>query len=145
MQVICINKIIMDIKILGLKNTKARGRIIELIKGSISPVDATTTMRTLRAKGISVDQATIYRALNLFVEKGLLKEIYFNDGVVRYELAEKPEHHHAVCIKCSRVEDITDCSVDKIEKQIGRKKGFTVLSHSLEFFGYCKNCKSKKS
>lgn len=135
----------MDIKIFGLKNTKAREGIIELIKSSISPVDATTTMRILRTKGINADQATIYRALNLFVEKGLLKEIYFNDGIVRYELAEKPEHHHAVCIKCSKVEDITDCSVDKLEKQIEKKKGFTVLSHSLEFFGYCRNCKTKKS
>ncbi len=135
----------MDIKIFGLKNTKAREGIIELIKSSISPVDATTTMRILRTKGINADQATIYRALNLFVEKGLLKQIYFNDGIVRYELAEKPEHHHAVCIKCSKVEDITDCSVDKLEKQIEKKKGFTVLSHSLEFFGYCRNCKTKKS
>jgi len=133
----------MNIKSLGLKNTKARENLIHLFRFQKKPIDATRVSSLFAEKGLRVDQATIYRALNTFSEKGVVKEVYFNDGVVRYELAGKPEHHHIVCLNCGKVEDILDCSVEKIEKHIEKKKNFTVISHSLEFFGLCPKCKSK--
>lgn len=141
MQIVCI----MDIRSFGLKTTKAREGLLSLLATTGKPVEANETLRFLSKKGISADQATVYRSLNIFVKKGLVREIHFNDGIVRYELSNKPEHHHAICISCGKVEDIMDCSVEKIEEQITKKKRFDVRSHSLEFFGYCKNCKNKKS
>lgn len=134
----------MDIKELGLKTTKARVGLLEILKTG-RPLDVAESIKLLKKRGIKADQATVYRSLATFSKKGVVREIHFNDGVVRFELAKRPEHHHAVCIKCGSVEDIMDCSVEKIEKEIQTKKGFTVMNHSLEFFGVCKKCKSKKS
>lgn len=135
----------MDIKKFGLKNTKAREGLIEIFRSQSKPIDAYESINLLKKTGINADQATIYRSLNVFAQKGLVREVHFNDGVIRYELSDKPEHHHAICVKCDRVEDIMDCSVEKLEKQILNKKGFSVVSHSLEFFGVCKNCKATNS
>lgn len=135
----------MNIKNHGLKTTKARKGIINLLARTTRPIDAVEAQNILENKGLAVDQATVYRSLNTFSKKGLVKEIFFHDGVIRYEIVGKPEHHHAVCVKCNKVEDIMDCSVEKIEEQISKKKGFTVMNHSLEFFGICKDCKAKKS
>ncbi len=129
----------------GLKKTKTREALIDIFRRQSKPIDVSESISLLRKKGVYSDQATIYRSLNTFSDRGLVREVHFNDGVVRYELADVPEHHHAVCVRCHAIEDIMDCSVDRIETQISKKKGFSVLSHSLEFFGLCKNCKSKKS
>ncbi len=131
----------MDIRTYGLKITKAREGLLEIFSSQKKPLEASETSRILSRKGIKADQATVYRALNTFVEKGVVREVYFNDGIVRYELSNKPEHHHIICIECERVEDILDCSVEKIERQIAQKKGFEITSHSLEFFGICPQCK----
>jgi len=135
----------MDIKNAGLKTTKAREGLLHLFKYQARPLDVSESIRLLKKRGIKADQATVYRSLSTFSDKGIVRQVNFNDGVVRYEIADKPEHHHAVCVKCNSIEDIMDCSVEKIEKQISEKKGFSVLNHSLEFFGICKNCKNKTS
>lgn len=129
----------------NLKATEARLRVLECLLSHKEPVTTPTIIDHLKEKNVKSDEATIFRTVNSLKEKGVITQFQFNDGVLRYELSTKPKHHHAICIKCGKVEDITDCSVDKIEKQIVKKKGFTVLSHSLEFFGICKNCRSKKS
>jgi len=76
----------------------------------------------------------------MFTEKGLLKPIQLNEGKYRYELASISDHHHLVCESCGNIEDISDCSIDLLEKDIETKKEFKVTSHSLEFFGICANC-----
>ena len=141
MQIDCI----MDIKTLGLKTTKAREGLLEIFEHQKKPIGVSDYLKLLKKRGVEADQTTIYRSLNTFINKGLVREIYFNDGLVRYELSSKPEHHHAVCLKCGNIEDILDCSVEQIEKQISKKKGFSIISHSLEFFGVCKKCKTKQS
>jgi len=125
----------------NLKLTRARVEVLGCLLSHKEPVATPTIIDHLKEKKVTSDQATIFRTINSLKEKGIVNQYQFNDGVVRYEIADKPEHHHAVCIKCNSVEDILDCSVGKIEKQISEKKGFTVLNHSLEFFGICKNCK----
>jgi len=133
----------MNIKSAGLKNTKAREGLINIFKNSKKPIDVSESLNLLKKRGILADQTTIYRSLNAFSNKGLVRAIHFNDGVVRYELSDRPEHHHVVCTKCGKIEDILDCSVEKIENMIEAKKGYEIKSHSLEFFGICPECKAK--
>jgi Fur family ferric uptake transcriptional regulator len=76
----------------------------------------------------------------MFTEKGLTKQIQLQEGKFRYELATAAEHHHLVCTKCGDIQDISDCNIDGLEKDIEKKKKFKVTSHALEFFGLCSNC-----
>jgi Fe2+ or Zn2+ uptake regulation protein len=60
---------------------------------------------------------------------------------MRYELSSGPRHHHLVCIRCKGVADVPaseDMNGEK--KRIYRTHHFTVLRHSLEFFGFCERC-----
>ena len=76
----------------------------------------------------------------MFTQKGLTKQIQLNEGKFRYELTSKPDHHHLICQKCGTIEDISDCAVGDLEKDIEKKKNFKIVSHSLEFYGMCKDC-----
>ncbi len=126
---------------IGLKQTKPRLGILESLKRAAKPVDVRYLENYLKEKKIKVDQATIYRILTLFSQKGLVKKIELKEGKFRYEITGS-DHHHIICESCGKIDDISDCSLESIEKDIAKKKGFSIKSHSLEFYGLCKNCKN---
>ncbi|HEX5400248.1 MAG TPA: Fur family transcriptional regulator [Verrucomicrobiae bacterium] len=89
------------------------------------------------------DLATIYRAMHLLEEMGLVKRFDFGDGAARFELVGENDdghHHHLVCTQCSKVVEIEECFPKKIEREIATQHGFKSVTHKLEFFGTCPDC-----
>lgn len=127
----------------GLKNTPARGAILALLERARSPLPIGAIEKKLAGKDIN--QSTVYRTLNQFVEAGIAKRIDFGDGKAYFEIAhEGDHHHHIVCVKCKKTEDVELCDIEAAEKKIIEKSArFTeIRGHSLEFFGVCKECKN---
>ena len=124
----------------NLRATPARLALLKLFETSDKPLDVHSMIEFLEQKDIKTDPATVFRIVNMFMEKGLVKPIQLNEGKFRYELSSKTDHHHLVCEKCGGIEDISDCNINALEKEIEKMKQFKVTSHSLEFFGICKSC-----
>lgn len=125
-----------------LKATPARLGVLEVLEKASSPVDVATILASLQKQDIKADPATIFRIVNSFAKQGLAKQIQFNEGKFRYELSSTVDHHHLICEQCGNIEDISDCNIKALEKDIQNKKKFTVTHHSLEFFGLCRNCQA---
>jgi Fur family transcriptional regulator, ferric uptake regulator len=123
-----------------LKATPARLAVLRLFENTDKPVDVSTIIDYLKQNKIKADPVTAFRIINLFTEKGLTRQISFNEGKFRYELTSEDEHHHFICENCGIVDDISDCNIESLEKNIAKKKGLLIKSHSLEFFGLCKSC-----
>jgi Fe2+ or Zn2+ uptake regulation protein len=123
-----------------LRATPARVALMQLLETSDKPLDVQSMIEFLEKKDIKTDPATVFRIVNMFTEKGLVKPIQLNEGKFRYELKDKADHHHLVCERCGEIEDISDCNITALEKEIEKMKQFKVTSHSLEFFGVCKSC-----
>lgn len=124
----------------SFKVTPARLAAMKLFESHDQPLDVQHVIDDL-AKNLDVDRVTVYRILNAFTQKGLLRKIEFGEGKARYEL-NKGEHHHLICQSCGAIEDISDCGIEDLEKKINQKKNFLVKSHSLEFFGLCITCQN---
>ena len=124
----------------NLRATPARMHLMYLLETSDKPLDVQAMIDYLKEKNIETDPATVFRIVNTFTEKGLTKQIQFQEGKFRYELASKAEHHHLVCTRCGQIQDISDCNIDVLENHIEMKKKFKVTSHALEFFGICADC-----
>lgn len=123
-----------------LRATPARIALMQLLEKSDKPLDVSSMIEFLDQKDIKTDPATVFRIVNMFTEKGLVKPIQLHEGKFRYELAAKANHHHLVCERCGDIQDISDCNIDVLENHIEKKKKFKVTSHSLEFFGICEDC-----
>ena len=123
-----------------LRATPARLALMSLLEKSDKPLDVKEMIDFLDKKDLKTDPATVFRIVNMFTEKGLVKPVQLNEGKFRYELKDKADHHHLVCEKCGDIEDISDCNISALEKEIEKKKKFKVTSHSLEFFGICQSC-----
>lgn len=124
----------------ALRATPARIALMQLLETSNKPLDVQSMIDFLEKKDIKTDPATVFRIVNMFTEKGLVKPIQLNEGKFRYELTTREPHHHLVCEKCGNIEDISNCNIAALEKEIEKKKHFKVTSHSLEFFGICQSC-----
>jgi len=123
-----------------LRATPARIAIMQLLEETEAPIDVQMVIGHLAKSKIETDPATVFRIMNMFTEKGLVKQISFNEGKFRYELANKIDHHHLICEYCGKIEDISGCAIPALEKDISKKKGFIVKRHALEFYGMCNSC-----
>ena len=128
-----------------LRATPARLAVMKLLETAATPVDVQMIKDYLAKEHLKTDPATIFRIMNMFTQKGITKTISFNEGKCRYELSNKPEHHHLVCNQCGKVENFSDCAIPELEKDIQKKKGFQVTSHALEFYGSCEQCAKKRN
>ncbi len=122
----------------GLSVTKPRLAILNYLKKNHGPFSADEIHKAL---GLDLcDQATIYRCLSSFEQKGLIKKCFFGDDVVRYEIDDPSHHHHhLICKTCKKVEKVSFCFLKEVDKMLGQK-GYIDLEHSLEFFGICPSC-----
>jgi Fur family ferric uptake transcriptional regulator len=125
-----------------LKATRSRLALLQILQEAEKPLAVHDILN--RTKEKSADQATIYRTLKELKEANIIRQIDFQHGHAHYELTSRGDHHHLVCEKCRKVEDINDCSIPAIQKKIRGENGFLVRRHSLEFFGLCKKCQKNK-
>ncbi|MCL5784134.1 MAG: transcriptional repressor [Patescibacteria group bacterium] len=123
-----------------LKATPARLAALKVLEASNKPLDVATIRLELKRSGINTDPATVFRMMNSFSDKGIVRGVNLQESKLRYEHAAKKEHHHLLCQSCSAIEDISDCNINALEKGIEKKKGFLVKSHALEFYGLCQKC-----
>ena len=123
------------------KITGPRQAILSLLRARPHPLTSREIFAAL-PRGFC-DLATVYRAMHLLEEMGMVKRFDFGDGAARFELVGEGDdghHHHLVCRKCSEVVELEECLPAEMEKRIAARSGFSAVSHKLEFFGICPEC-----
>lgn len=124
---------------LSQRITEPRLDILGILKENHNPLTISEIHNKLKNK--KTDLATVYRTINLFAELRVVNEIDFKDEFKRYELIyDRHHHHHIVCRKCKNVENVETCVLDELENLL-KKKGYSEITHSLEFFGICRSCR----
>ena len=131
-----------DLKRAGLKATLPRLRILEIFEGSPDRhVSAEDLYRALLAAGESIGIATIYRVLTQFEQAGLVIRHNFDGGSAVFELAASEHHDHLVCVRCGRVTEFVDETIEERQRMIAAQNGFTMTDHSLIIYGLCPDCR----
>ena len=127
----------------GFRITRTRKEIIKVFSNCSVPLSANKIIELLSEREINVNRTTIYRELQFLLDKGYLTKIYLHPNEISYEPSDLRHHHHLICEKCGSIDNVTNCLADALEEDILKKKGFRVKSHTLEFYGICKNCAQK--
>ena len=118
-----------------------RNFILDSLDKSVRPLSAVDLQKILKKKGLAANKTTIYREVDFLKKEGLILEVRLAENKKRYELSSREHHHHIVCLKCKKIEDvILKKDLQEQEKNIAKEKKFKVINHSLEFFGICENC-----
>lgn len=124
----------------GFRITTGRVAVLRLLAESPTPLAIKDILG--KVKHVHLDQATVYRMLDAMREKGLVQMVNMEHDHTHWELTS--HHHHAICEQCGVVIDISKCDLHKLESDIKKMSGLTVIRrHSLEFFGLCATCSKK--
>ena len=77
--------------------------------------------------------ATVYRTVKLFEEAGILVKHDFKAGKARYEIND--DHNHLIDIKSGEIIEFVDEEIEKLQKKVAEKYGYTLVDHKLELYG----------
>jgi Fur family transcriptional regulator, ferric uptake regulator len=90
------------------------------------------------APGIGL--ATVYRTLEMLRAMGFVASRSRASGETAYLYCGGDHHHHAVCTRCGRVDDVPCRSMPKFERMLSSGLRFRLTEHELEFYGVCARC-----
>ena len=79
--------------------------------------------------------ATVYRAVKLFEESGILEKLEFGDGRARYEDADRDHHDHLIDMQSGAVIEFIDPDIEALQKKIATRLGYRLKGHRLELYG----------
>ena len=87
--------------------------------------------------------ASVYRTLDLLVDKGLVQKIDIGAGTSRFEPAHPggDHHHHIVCDNCGKVEAFADPRLERAIHRVETSTGYAIAGHDVVLRGDCRNCR----
>jgi Fur family ferric uptake transcriptional regulator len=126
-----------------LSVTDSRKKILELFlnnEGALAHADIE------KKAGEKFDRVTVYRTLQVFVEKGIIHSIPSADNSIRYALCKEDcaegHHHdnhvHFICSLCEKTICMDDVTVPEIKLPLG----FTPDHYQMVVTGVCKDCRN---
>jgi Fur family ferric uptake transcriptional regulator len=123
----------------------ARKAVVELLARQSCCLSAQEIADELRAKGTDVGLASVYRALDLLHEMGLVQRVEIGDGGSRYEpiLPGGEHHHHAVCDTCGRVTAFEDDRLEQALERLAGRLDHSMSGHDIVIHGDCARCSPK--
>ena len=126
----------------GLRVTKQRKAMLEVLSAAENPMSAEETHKHL-SEGVC-DLVTVYRSLEQLERAGVVQLGVRENGTKVYCLSHGNDHHHHLsCRSCGHTERVDACMGEELEK-IGKSFGFSELSHVMELFGLCPECSIKR-
>ena len=128
----------------GLRRTPERERILKEVFEIHGHFDVDGLYLNLRRKGVKVSKASIYRALPMFIECGLVREVDFSDGHWHYEHIYGHAHHsHLRCLGCGEILEFEEPALKRLEEDLARQFGYRIKGHQLQVQGYCSTCQQE--
>lgn len=127
----------------GVRLTRQRRLLLDLIDNSGRHLDADTLYQMAKEKDAKLNRVTVYRTLKMLKEGGLVDELdlaHFEGEKHYYETRLKREHAHIVCLRCGRVEEFFGEQLSSVKGQVSSQFGFEIVFARTEIGGYCSHC-----
>ena len=132
-----------DLRKAGLKVTLPRMKILEILEtNETRHMSAEDVYKVLLEAEEDIGLATVYRVLTQFEAAGLVKRHHFEEGHSVFELNEGSHHDHILCVKCGRVDEFVDETIEQRQQAIAGELGYEMTDHSLTMYGVCPDCRS---
>ena len=132
-----------DLRKAGLKVTLPRVKILDILEGSgARHLSAEDVYKVLLESGEDIGLATVYRVLTQFESAGLVKRHHFEGGHSVFEMDQGDHHDHILCVKCGRVDEFVDETIEQHQRDIAIRLGYELTDHSLYMYGICSQCQA---
>ena len=127
----------------GLKLTPQRYAIYEMMIHTDSHPAVEEIYHAVQPMFPMLSLNTVYYTLTSLKKAGLIADVPVQEGAGRFD-ANMDRHHHLVCLKCRKIEDVYDDGLDQLKISAKSTNGYLVESHRVEFRGYCSECRTPR-
>jgi Fur family zinc uptake transcriptional regulator len=125
----------------GARFTPLRGRVYEILLHEDSSIGAYDILDKLKVIEDSAKPPTVYRALDFFLELGLVHKVESTNTF-------KACHHFGcshpvqflICDDCGDVQEISSEGVKETLESQAQQNDFHIVSQTIEAHGLCKKC-----
>lgn len=124
----------------GIKKTRQREELIKLLFDLPQPISAEDLFLQIKERYPDICLATIYRNLDLFVNKNIVRRLQLSGTKREYELIGKVHYDYLVCLGCKSTVRLTDCPLKLYTKKVVRETQYRIVEHCLSLYGYCPDC-----
>ncbi|MFA9463141.1 MAG: Fur family transcriptional regulator [Velocimicrobium sp.] len=129
----------------GLKSTKHRKAILDVLVKSNQPMAAEQIYLTLKESKIDINMSTVYRTLESLEQIDLITKIsIMDDDRMLFEYNKIGHRHYLVCVGCKKIITIKNCPLGSYEKELESETDFEILGHKLYLYGYCSECQGSQ-
>jgi Fur family peroxide stress response transcriptional regulator len=125
----------------GFRITPQRMAVLRVLAATEGHPSVEMVYEIVRRKFPTTSIATIYKTVHLLKQLNEVLEIAFPDGSNRYDGSKPFPHPHVICVRCKKIIDPDLQSLKDITREVADETGFDILSHRLDFFGICGDCK----
>ena len=119
----------------GVKLTDQRRIIAQVMSESSDHPDVDELYNRVSKIDPKISIATVYRTVKLFEETGILTKHEFKGGKARYEQLNESHHDHLIDVKTGEIIEFVDEEIEKLQKKVAEKYGYTLVDHKLELYG----------
>jgi Fur family transcriptional regulator, ferric uptake regulator len=132
-----------ELQAAGYRRGGARRRVLEFLERQECCIGAQDLHRELQAEGEGVGLASVYRVLDVLMERKLVQRLDLGDGVMRFEPVGEHEqhHHHIVCDDCGKIEPFADSRLERVIRDVEAGSGYAVVGHDVVLRGACGSCR----
>lgn len=126
--------------------TPHRLRVLEIVGNSPYPLSPPEIFETVK-RSCSMNRVTLYRVLDLLVERGLVERISAGDRAFRYGLAPNtnhPKHPHFYCTRCRSMECLRPETLPLDVQSFQRTFPALIEKVEVRLDGICSNCLQKR-
>ena len=128
----------------GLRLTRQRRVLLQVIEGAQRHLDAATILRRARRLDPTVHRVTVYRTLDLLKRHGLIDELdllHIRGEGHYYESHGPRDHIHIACLRCGKVREFESHLFEELKAQIEKDLNLKITMTRTEIGGYCANCR----
>ena len=135
-----VNEFISRSKELGIKVTPQRIAIYKELASTDQHPSTETIYNKIRDYYPNISLTTVYRTLETFEKLGLISVVNVLYNAARYDANLDP-HHHIVCTKCKKVEDVYDESLTDLDVSDKTLGDYKIEGYSVLLSGVCSSCR----
>ncbi|HRX43060.1 MAG TPA: transcriptional repressor [Clostridia bacterium] len=129
----------------NMRWTSQRQTIYEEVQKTKGHFSAEEIYKKLLDQGGNIGLSTVYRTLQLLVDRKVLSQLPTDDDTALYECDDGSlhGHHHVHCISCGKTIELHIDKLDEIETHIKKTHDFEIIGHTVIFNGICPACRRK--
>jgi len=126
------------------RTTRQRSAVLAVLQDLEQFRSAQEIHAELVRRGDSVGLSTVYRALSALAADEDVDTLLRDDGETLYRRCHgDTHHHHLVCRSCGATVEVDGPAVETWADRLATRHGFDEVSHTLEIFGRCADCRAR--